>query len=207
MAHEVNTVFIVEDDPSVRDALGLLLGLQGLTVALFADAESFLAARRPDWYGCLLIDIRMPGMDGLTLQKRLLESGCGLPVIVMTGHGDVDSARRAFRAQAVDFVEKPIDHDRLMRAIEEAFARQRSQRNNRDRNAESAGLLAALTPREAEVMEQVVAGRHNREIARELGISPRTVEVHKARLLAKLRVNSIADLVRLSLQNRDTSQG
>ena len=207
MAHEVNTVFIVEDDPSVRDALGLLLGLQGLTVALFADAESFLAARRPDWYGCLLIDIRMPGMDGLTLQKRLLESGCGLPVIVMTGHGDVDSARRAFRAQAVDFVEKPIDHDRLMRAIEEAFARQRSQRNNRDRNAESAGLLAALTPREAEVMEQVVAGRHNREIARELGISPRTVEVHKARLLAKLRVNSIADLVRLSLQNRDSGQG
>lgn len=202
MAHEVNTVFIVEDDPSVRDALGLLLGLQGLTVALFADAESFLAARRPDWYGCLLIDIRMPGMDGLTLQKRLLESGCWLPVIVMTGHGDVDSARRAFRAQAVDFLEKPIDHDRLMRAIEEAFARQRSQRDNRDRDADSAGLLAALTPREAEVMQRVVAGRHNREIARELGISPRTVEVHKARLLAKLRVGSIADLVRLSMHLR-----
>lgn len=202
MAHEVNTVFIVEDDPSVRDALGLLLGLQGLTVALFADAESFLAARRPDWYGCLLIDIRMPGMDGLTLQKRLLESGCWLPVIVMTGHGDVDSARRAFRAQAVDFLEKPIDHDRLMRAIEEAFARQRSQRDNRDRDADSADLLAALTPREAEVMQRVVAGRHNREIARELGISPRTVEVHKARLLAKLRVDSIADLVRLSMHLR-----
>ena len=202
MAHEVNTVFIVEDDPSVRDALGLLLGLQGLAVALFADAESFLAARRPDWYGCLLIDIRMPGMDGLTLQKRLLESGCWLPVIVMTGHGDVDSARQAFLAQAVDFLEKPIDHDRLMRAIEEAFARQRSQRDNQDRNAESASLLATLTPREREVMEQVVAGRHNREIARQLGISPRTVEVHKARLLVKLRAGSIADLVRLSIDVR-----
>ena len=207
MAHEVNTVFIVEDDPSVRDALGLLLGLHGLTVALFADAESFLAARRPDWYGCLLIDIRMPGMNGLALQKHLLENGCWLPVIVMTGHGDVDSARQAFRAQAVDFVEKPIDHDRLMRAIEEAFARQRSQRNNRDRNAESADLLAALTPREAEVMEQVVAGQHNREIARKLGISPRTVEVHKARLLAKLRVSSIADLVRLSMDGRKAGRG
>ena len=207
MAHEVNTVFIVEDDPSVRDALGLLLGLHGLTVALFADAESFLAARRPDWYGCLLIDIRMPGMDGLTLQKRLLESGCWLPVIVMTGHGDVDSARQAFRAQAVDFVEKPIDHDRLMRAIEEAFARQRSQRDKRDRSAESADLLAALTPREAEVMAQVVAGPHNREIARKLGISPRTVEVHKARLLAKLRVSSIADLVRLSMEVRKAGRG
>ncbi len=206
MAHDVNTVYIVDDDPSVRDALGLLLGLQGLSVALFADAESFLAARRPDWYGCLLIDIRMPGMDGLTLQKRLLESGCWLPVIVMTGHGDVDSARQAFRAQAVDFVEKPIDHDRLMRAIEEAFDRQRSRRDRDDRNSESIGLLATLTPREAEVMEQVVAGRHNREIALRLNISPRTVEVHKARLLAKLHVGSIADLVRLSMRGQEASR-
>ena len=125
--------------------MGLLLGLRGHPVAMFADAENFLKAYRSEWCGCLLIDIRMPGMDGITLQKHLLEIGCRLPVIVMTGHGDVDSARQAFRAQAVDFVEKPIDHDRLMRAIEEAFARQRSQRDNRDRNAESAGLLAALT--------------------------------------------------------------
>ena len=146
-------------------------------------------------------------MDGLTLQKRLLESGCWLPVIVMTGHGDVDSARQAFRAQAVGFVEKPIDHDRLMRAIEEAFDRQRSRRDRDDRNSESIGLLATLTPREAEVMEQVVAGRHNREIALRLNISPRTVEVHKARLLAKLHVGSIADLVRLSMRGQEASRG
>lgn len=207
MGTSLNTVFIVEDDQSVRDALGLLLGLQGFSVVLFADAEGFLAARRADWSGCLLIDIRMPGMDGLTLQKRLLESGCSLPVIVMTGHGDVESARQAFRAQAVDFIEKPIDHDKLLRAIDEAFSRQSASQEQRDRQTGATRLLATLTPREREVMDQVVAGRHNRDIARALDISPRTVEVHKARLLAKLRVNSIADLVRLSLQNRGTGQG
>ncbi|HMX67433.1 response regulator [Accumulibacter sp.] len=200
MPSSVNTVFIVEDDQSVRDALGLLLGLQGLAVTLFADAESFLAARRADWYGCLLLDIRMPGMDGLSLQKRLAESGCLLPVIVMTGHGDVESARQAFRSDAVDFLEKPIDHDRLLAAITEAFARQHQRRDDHDRHASAAARLAGLTPREREVMALVVAGRHNREIAQALDISPRTVEVHKARLLAKLQVGSIADLVRLSLQ-------
>lgn len=200
MPHSSNTVFIVEDDPSVRDALALLLGLNGLSVVLFADAESFLAARRPDWYGCLLVDIRMPGMDGLTLQKRLRESGSWLPVIVMTGHGDVESARQAFRSEAVDFLEKPIDHSRLLSAIEDAFARQHLRQDDAERDTAVANLLQTLTPREREVMAQVVAGRHNREIARQLAISPRTVEVHKARLLAKLQVGSIADLVRLSLR-------
>lgn len=200
MPHRSNTVFIVEDDPSVRDALALLLGLNGLSVVLFADAESFLAARRPDWYGCLLVDIRMPGMDGLTLQKRLRESGSWLPVIVMTGHGDVESARQAFRSEAVDFLEKPIDHSRLLSAIEDAFARQHLRQDDAERDTAVANLLQTLTPREREVMAQVVAGRHNREIARQLAISPRTVEVHKARLLAKLQVGSIADLVRLSLR-------
>jgi RNA polymerase sigma factor (sigma-70 family) len=199
MPHRSNTVFIVEDDPSVRDALALLLGLNGLSVVLFADAESFLAARRPDWYGCLLVDIRMPGMDGLTLQRRLRESGSWLPVIVMTGHGDVESARQAFRSEAVDFLEKPIEHSRLLSAIEDAFARQHLRQDDAERDAAVANLLQTLTPREREVMAQVVAGRHNREIARQLAISPRTVEVHKARLLAKLQVGSIADLVRLSL--------
>ncbi|HAY28019.1 MAG TPA: response regulator [Candidatus Accumulibacter phosphatis] len=206
MPNKANTVYIVEDDPSVRDALGLLLGLQGLAVAVFSDAESFLAARRPDWYGCLLVDIRMPGMDGLTLQKRLRESGCWLPVIVMTGHGDVESARQAFRSEAVDFLEKPIDHARLLSAIGEAFARQHLNQDDQERNAATTALLKTLTPREHQVMAQVVSGRHNREIARVLDISPRTVEVHKARLLAKLQVGSIADLVRLSLQATDKNR-
>lgn len=193
------TVYIVEDDQSVRDALGLLLGLKGYPVALFADAESLLQAYRPGWCGCLLIDIRMPGIDGLTLQKRLLELGSSVPTIVMTGHGDVGSAREAFRANAIDFLEKPIDHGKLIAAIEEAFARQSvvevKERRQHDFNA----LLQHLTPREREVMDLVVVGRHNREIAETLGISARTVEVHKARMMTKLGVASVPDLVRLSL--------
>lgn len=193
------TVFIVEDDPSVRDALGLLLGVHGHAVALFADAESFLKAWRPDWHGCLLIDIRMPGMDGLTLQKRLIEKGSTIPVIIMTGHGDVGSAREAFRANAVDFLEKPIDQEKLIRAIEEAYSRQSLEEAKGQARSELDGLLKNLTPREREVMELVVAGKHNREIANALGISARTVEVHKARMMTKLGVHGVPDLVRLSL--------
>ena len=193
------TVFIVDDDPSVRDALGLLLGLQGHPVALFADAESFLRVYQPEWRGCLLVDIRMPGMDGLSLQKCLLEKGSKIPVIVMTGHGDVGSARAAFRAQAIDFLEKPLDHTRLANAIEEAFSRQSTVQANESRQAEFRQLLQNLTPREREVMDQVVIGKHNREIAEILGISTRTVEVHKARMMTKLGVAGVPDLVRLSL--------
>ena len=193
------TVFIVDDDPSVRDALGLLLGIHDYRLAVFADADSFLKAFKPHWHGCLLLDIRMPGMDGLTLQKRLLELGSDLPVVIMTGHGDVDSAREAFRALAVDFLEKPLDESRLLGAISEAFARQRKAADAALNRDQVQRLLDGLTQREKEVMERVVAGRHNREIAAELAISPRTVEVHKARMMDKLGVGSVAELVRLSL--------
>ncbi len=193
------TIFVVEDDQSVRDSLGLLLGLRGYPVAMFADAMDFLEAYRPEWCGCLLADIRMPGMDGLALQKRLLETGCKMPVIVMTGHGDVESAREAFLSRAVDFLEKPVDQAKLMGAIEEAFARQMAVQNREGQRTELDRLLASLTPREREVMDLVVAGRHNREIAETLGISPRTVEVHKARMTTKLRVENVPDLVRMSL--------
>ena len=194
------TIFMVEDDQSVRDALGLWLGMKGYPVAIYADAESFLEVYRPEWRGCLLIDIRMPGMDGLALQKQLLERGCRIPAIIMTGHGDVDSAREAFRAQAIDFLEKPIDHLKLMGAIEEAFARQADEQGKDRRCAEFDRLLANLTPREKEVMDLVVERRHNREIAEILGISARTVEVHKARMMAKLQSENVHDLIRLSLK-------
>lgn len=193
------TIFIVDDDPSVRDALGLLLGIHDYRVAMFADADSWLRAFKPHWRGCLLLDIRMPGMDGLTLQRTLLEQGTRLPVIIMTGHGDVDSARAAFRAQAVDFLEKPIDEGRLLAAIGEAFARQRETIDAAASRDQARRRIDGLTQREREVMERVVAGRHNREIAAELAISPRTVEVHKARMMDKLGVASVAELVRLSL--------
>lgn len=193
------TVFIVDDDPSVRDALGLLLGLQGYSVAMFGDAESFLAARQADWLGCALIDIRMPGMDGLTLQRRLREFGCNIPVIIMTAHGDVESARQAFRSLAVDFLEKPIDQTRLYAAIEDAFSQQATTKVSENGQAEFFRLLKTLTLREMEVMELVVEGRHNREIAELLAISARTVEVHKARVMVKMHATSVADLVRMCL--------
>ncbi|MDP3514649.1 MAG: sigma-70 family RNA polymerase sigma factor [Sulfuritalea sp.] len=193
------TVYIVEDDPSVRDALGLLLGLQGYSVSMFADAESFQSAYKSDWSGCTLVDIRMPGMDGLALQQWLVDQGCKMPAIIMTGHGDVGSARQAFRAQAVDFLEKPIDQAKLIEAITDAYARYSSVTEQSASSNELANLLATLTPREREVMELVVAGRHNRDIADMLGISVRTVEVHKTRMMLKLKADGVADLVRISL--------
>lgn len=198
---ETLTVFIVDDDPSIRDALSLLLGIHDYRVAVFGDAESFLKAYKKEWRGCVLLDIRMPGMDGLALQKHLAGSGSELPVIIMTGHGDVVSAREAFRALAIDFLEKPLDHRKLLAAIDEAFSLQQAKlvaAMNRDQVAQ---LLAKLTPRESEVMQRVVAGFHNREIAAELGISARTVEVHKARMMDKLGVCNVADLVRLNLES------
>lgn len=206
MPHSGETVFIVDDDASVRDALALSLGLHGYPVLVFADAESLLRAYRPDWRGCLLIDIRMPGMDGLTLQRRLLEEGCRLPVIIMTGHGDIEAAREAFRAQAVDFLEKPINPERLVGALAEAFSRLHRERDEEERLAAYERLVATLTPREREVMDLVVAGRHNREIAALLNISPRTVEVYKANLQTKLRVDNIPELVRFSLLGQRSRQ-
>jgi FixJ family two-component response regulator len=196
------TVFIVDDDASVRDALGLLLGIRGYRSAPFADAEAFLHAWRPEWAGCLLLDIRMPGMDGLTLQRRLLDLGCPMPVVVITGHGDVDSAREAFKASAIDFLEKPLDHAKLFEAIDEAFRRESVNRNDKAQSEEARQLLAILTPREREVMSLVVAGCHNREVAQRLSISVRTVEVHKAHVMSKLAVDNVADLVRISIAAR-----
>lgn len=199
MPNEICNVFVVEDDAPIRDALGLLLGLHGYSVTMFADAETFMGAYRPDWTGCLLIDIRMPGMDGLALQSWLADRQCRMPVIIMTGHGDVGSARQAFRARAVDFLEKPIDQERLIEALVEARAWQEAASEQLATSSAQTLRLSALTPRERKVMELVVAGRHNREIAAELGISVRTVEVHKARMMTKLGAGNVADLVRLSL--------
>ena len=196
-------VMIVDDDAAVRDALGLLLGVRGYRTAVFASGEAFLQAWRPDWNGCLLVDIRMSGMDGLALQGELAARGCRIPVVIMSGHGDVGTARAAFRADAVDFLEKPFDDDKLIAAIDEGLARARQVGGEQRRRGVGAGLLAGLTPREREVMQLVVSGCHNREIGPALGISVRTVEVHKARLMSKLGVDNVADLVRLSMLEGD----
>lgn len=193
------TVFIVDDDPSIRDALGLLLGVRGYRTAMFASGEDFMKAWHHEWMGCLLIDIRMPGMDGLTLQKKLAELDCHLPVIVITGHGDVNLARQAFKANASDFLEKPFDDAKLINAIEEAFLKEEVALKDKRHRDTASQLLSELTPREREVMALVVTGKHNREIGPSLGISVRTVEVHKARLMTKLGVDNVADLVRISM--------
>lgn len=193
------TVFIVDDDPSVRDALGLLLGVHGYRIALFASGEDFLAAWRDSWVGCVLVDIRMPGMDGLALQQALIARGCTLPLIIISGHGDVESARAAFKAQARDFLQKPLAEDKLIKAIEDVFAEVRETLAQRRQRAQARALLPSLTPRESQIMQLVVDGQHNRDIALALGISARTVEVHKARLMSKLGVGNVADLVRLCM--------
>ena len=141
----------------------------------------------------------MPGMDGLTLQSKLSELNCHLPVIIITGHGDASLARQAFKARASDFLEKPFDDDKLIAAITEAFHQEEATLKDRQRSDQLRQVLKELTPREREVMDLVVMGKHNREIAPKLGISVRTVEVHKARLMSKLDVHSIPDLVRIGL--------
>jgi len=197
--HHDLTIFVVDDDPSVRDALGLLLGVRGYRTAMFASGEDFLKAWKPEWAGCLLVDIRMNGMDGLALQQELNARGSRLPVIIVTAHGDVAQARAAFKANASDFLEKPFDDVKLIGAIEEALSRAQQQRDDQQRRSRSLDLLRELTPREREVMELVVTGQHNRDIGPALGISVRTVEVHKARLMSKLGVDNVADLVRISM--------
>lgn len=195
-----NTVFIIDDDAAIRDALGLLLGLHGYRTAFFADAASFLALWKPDWTGCLVTDIRMPGIDGLSMIDQIRQAGSSIPLIVITGHGDVASARHAFRADAVDFLEKPINEGRLIEALREAFDRQIADQDRLRQIQEYQKRTTTLTPREREVMNLVIAGKHNREIAEHLGISVRTVEVHKARILTKADVQNVTELVRLHIE-------
>ncbi len=197
--------YIVDDDDAIRDSLALWLGMRGIRCLSYASAEAFLEAVRTDWRGCVLIDLKLEGIDGLQLQSRLAERGVTMPVIFVTGHGDVGAARDALKAGAFDFVEKPVDNERLVDLVRGAMARDAGQAQRQAQAAELAGRLQRLTQREREVMEQVVAGRHNREIAVQLGISPRTVEVYKARLMDKLDVRRPADLVKLALQTQGES--
>lgn len=184
----LRTVFIVDDDPAVRDALSLLLSLRGYATAVFGRAEDFLRVVGRNWQGCVVADIRMPGLSGLQMQQALGVSAPQLPVIIITAHGDIDAARQAFKAAAVDFFEKPFDEELLIAAIERALGAA----------PPAAVRSATLSQREREVMALVVDGLGNRDIGERLGISPRTVEVHKSRLMAKLGARNLADLIRLA---------
>lgn len=199
MRAEPLTVYVVEDDAGVRDSLALMLGLAGYRTALFADAEAFLAAYRPGWTGCVVADLRLPGASGVELQATLQQRGSTLPFVIVSAHGDVQTARAAFRAKAVDFLEKPFDRAQLLAAIEASFAREERRISRDDARTRDGAKLAGLTPREREVLERTANGLHAKEIAAALGISTRTVEVHKARIMAKLGARNVAELVRLAL--------
>jgi len=194
------TVFIVEDDAAVRDSLGLLLGLQGFRTQSFSCAEDFLRIYQPSWAGCLLLDVRMPGMNGLELQESLRRQGLALPVIIMTAHGDITTVRTALKSGAVDFLEKPVDPTALLAAVRTALDADAARRRAGMEAEGARQRLSVLTGREGQVMELVAKGCHNREIAETLGISPRTVEVHKARVMEKLQVQSVPELVRIVLR-------
>jgi FixJ family two-component response regulator len=193
------TVFIVDDDVAVRDSLALLLGLKGYRTAIFSSAEDFLAAYRKDWRGCLVLDIKMSGMTGLEMQAQLTSQGIELPIIIITGHGDAASARSALKSGAVDFLEKPLDEEQLVAAVGSALERDAKRRAEKVGGSEASSRLARLTPRERQVMDLAAAGRHNREIGEALGISPRTVEVYKARLMEKLQARNLSELIRFAL--------
>jgi two-component system response regulator FixJ len=191
-------VHIVDDEEAIRRSASFMLKTSGYAVETWASGVAFLKEIRHVSEGCILLDVRMPEMDGLEVQQALLERGVTLPVIVLTGHADVSIAVRAMKAGAVDFLEKPFEKAVLLASIEAAFARMAAAGGAAARAAEAEVVLAILTPREREVLEGLAQGLPNKTIAYDLGISPRTVEVHRANLMAKLDVRSLSDALRLA---------
>ncbi|MDP2469348.1 MAG: response regulator [Candidatus Palauibacterales bacterium] len=190
------TVFIVDDDDSVRASFERILVHAGFDVATFASASELLAEPRRFDPGCLLLDVRMPGMDGLALQEALRRDGCVKPIVFLTGYGTVHDSVKAMKGGAIDFLEKPIEPDRLCEVVEEALERDGAERERLREQTRFRERLSTLTPREREVCEAVIAGRLNKQIARDLGITLRTVKFHRGRVMKKLQVESLAELVR-----------
>jgi two-component system, LuxR family, response regulator FixJ len=188
-------VYLVDDDEAIRDSLGLLLRSVGLECEVYASALEFLGAYDPARHSCLVADIRMPGLSGLELQQRLNEQHAAVPVIFITGHGDVPMAVNAMKSGASDFIQKPFRDQDLIDRIHKALAKDREQRAWRAEEDAVRARLATLTPRETEVMRRVVRGQANKVIALDLGVSQRTVELHRARVMRKLKMRSLADLV------------
>lgn len=194
------TVFVVDDDHAMRDSLRYLLESVQLRCEAYASAEEFLENFDNSGNGCLLLDVRMPGMSGLALQQELAVRGASIPIIFLTAHGDVPLAVRACKAGAVDFLEKPFSDGLLLELVREALAKDRAACEDKAEVSDFVARMASLTAREREIMGRVVEGRTNKEMATELNVSPRTIEVHRARLMDKLSVESVATLVRLHLR-------
>src|SRR5437899_3041651 len=196
------TVFVVDDDADLRESLGWLFESAGLRVKSYSTAQEFLTDYKPEEPGCLLLDVRMPGLSGLDLQEELRRRGVPPPIIIMTGHARVPMAVRALKGGAIDFIQKPFSDQELLERIRQAIDLDRGTRQMRTEAAKFAALLTHLTPREREVMGLVIAGKPNKIIAADLGISPKTVEIHRGRVMEKLKVESGAELVRLDLLHR-----
>ena len=193
------TVFVVDDDEAMRSSLQWMIESVGLAVECFASAEDFLQSYYPGRAGCLLLDVRMPGMGGLELQEYLQRNEISIPVIIITGHGDVAMSVRAMKGGAVDFIEKPFNDELLLDAIRNALSKDEKNREEQAVRAELAARLALLTPREHEVMDMVTQGKSNKEIANALGVTPKTVEAHRAKVMDKMQAASLAELVRMSM--------
>lgn len=191
-------IHVVDDEEAIRRSASFMLKTSGFDVQTWPSGVAFLKEARNAASGCILLDVRMPEMDGLEVQQALIESGIAMPVIVLTGHGDISIAVRAMKAGAVDFLEKPFEKARLLEAIEEAFARLEDAAGRADRAQDAAVAIASLTAREREVLEGLAQGLPNKTIAYDLDISSRTVEVHRANLMSKLNVRSLSEALRIA---------
>jgi len=192
------TVFVIDDDAAVRKAVSRLLRSAGIAVAVFASPGEFLAQYDPDMPGCLVLDLAMPDINGLQLQTTLGKKGCTLPIIFLTGHGDVSKSVQAMKHGAFDFFSKPVKEKDLLPAVRAAIERNAVARREQAKLSEICARLDILTPREREVLEHVVAGKLNKQIASDLGITEATVKMHRARVMTKMKVQGVADLVRLA---------
>jgi FixJ family two-component response regulator len=191
------TVFVVDDDEAVRKALKLLIESAGLKVLTFASADDFLAGYQPAWPGCLLLDVRMPGMSGLALQEKLLSEKILIPIIMITGHGDVAMAVGAVKKGAIDFLQKPFDDEVLLDRVRHAIEIDAERRVTAARQAEFDARLARLTPREHEVLNLLIDGKGNKEIALALGLSRKTVDIHRSHVMMKLGVDSLLEIAKM----------
>jgi FixJ family two-component response regulator len=200
MKYMMPTVFIVDDDPAVRDSLALLIMAQGMRTVTFANAMEFLEGYTEGEVGCLVLDIRMPQITGLALQEKLVERGLSIPIVFITGHGDIEQCRRAFQSGAIDFLTKPIDQNRLIDSLRKGIRMSIDQLQQDEETQEVMMQLDRISGREREVLELVADGLSSKEIARQLDLSPRTIEVHRANLFSKLGVDSLADLIRFYLK-------
>jgi FixJ family two-component response regulator len=200
MSEDQAVVFVIDDDASMLRSLATLLRSVGLEARVFASAPEFLRAQRPDAPGCLVLDVRLPGMSGLAFQQELAKAGIALPVIFITGHGDVPMSVRAMKAGAVEFLTKPFDDQLLLDAIHGAIERDRERRRTAAQLAELQARYRTLTERERQVFKLVIAGRLNKQIADDLSLSVVTVKVHRAQVMRKMLAKSVVDLVRMADQ-------